>query len=136
MSLTRMKLFGALSAALLLMSTGAASQQLAPQSSEDGGVTVRVTPLDLSADAKSWSFEVVLDTHSQDLADDLTQTAAIIDEAGKPHAPLAWEGAPAGGHHRKGVLRFAPITPPPAAVELRMQRPGEPKPRTFRWPLK
>jgi hypothetical protein len=136
MSIDRMKLFGALGAALLLMSTGAASQQLAPQSSVDGGVTVRVTPLDLSADSKSWSFEVVLDTHSQDLSDDLTQTAAMIDEAGRPHAPLAWEGAPAGGHHRKGVLRFAPITPLPAVLELRVQRPGESGPRTFRWPLK
>jgi hypothetical protein len=136
MSLNRMKLFGALAAVLFVMSTGATSQQLAPQSSQDGGVTVRVTPLDISADAKSWSFEVVLDTHSQDLADDLTQTAAVIDEAGRSHAPLAWEGAPPGGHHRKGVLRFAPITPPPAALELRVQRPGEPKPRTFRWPLK
>jgi hypothetical protein len=136
MSLNRGKLFGALAAVLFVMSTGATSQQLAPQSSQEGGVTVRVTPLDISADAKSWSFEVVLDTHSQDLADDLTQTAAVIDEAGRSHAPLAWEGAPPGGHHRKGVLRFAPITPPPAALELRVQRPGEPKPRTFRWPLK
>jgi hypothetical protein len=136
MSLNRMKLFGALAAVLFVMSTEATSGQLTPQSSQEGGVTVRVTPLDLSADAKSWSFEVVLDSHSQELADDLMQTAAVIDEAGRAHAPLAWEGAPPGGHHRKVVLRFKPITTYPAVVELRVQRPGESKPRTFRWPLK
>ena len=49
---------------------------------------------------------------------------------------LPIDGDPPGGHHRKGVLRFAPIAPVPDAVELRLQRPGESAPRSFTWTLK
>jgi len=35
-----------------------------------------------------------------------------------------------------GVLNFAPINPQPVAIELQIQRPGEPAPRRFRWLLK
>jgi hypothetical protein len=60
----------------------------------------------------------------------------LVPDAGAPIAPAAWQGDPAGGHHRKGVLRFDVITPPPARVELRIHRVGEPAPRVFRWELR
>ena len=100
------------------------------------GVTVAVTPGDLAAAAKIWDFAVVLDTHSQELSDDLVQNALLVDDKGRSFKPLAWDGAAPGGHHRKGVLRFDPIAPRPQAVELRIRRPGEAKARTFRWELK
>ena len=49
---------------------------------------------------------------------------------------LAWQGDPPGGHHRRGVLRFKALAPAPAALELRLQRAGEPSPRVFRWQVK
>lgn len=108
--------------------------QLAPQSSNAQMVTVTVTPHQLTG-AESWEFDVTFDTHTQPLADDLTKSAFLVDAAGKRHAPTAWRGDAPGGHHRKGVLVFAPLEPRPAAVELELQRVGEPAPRRFTWRL-
>lgn len=126
----------ALFAAALLSAPWAAAQPAwGTQKNSQRGVTVDVTPLDLSVGAKTWDFKVVLDTHSQELSDALPQTAALIDERGARYAPLAWDGAAPGGHHREGVLRFNPITPRPEHLELQLQRPDEPAARTFRWTL-
>lgn len=54
---------------------------------------------------------------------------------GGEHIPVAWDGAAPGGHHREGILRFKPVTPQPAAIELRITRSGETSPRSFRWRL-
>lgn len=137
MSRHRMKLIGmALAACLAAIPVGAAAMEFAPQSNQGLGITVRAKPIDLAANAKSWTFEIALDTHSQDLTDDFTRTAVLIDANGKPHMPLGWDGAAPGGHHRSGVLRFEPMNPLPAVLELRVQRPGEAAPRIFRWALK
>jgi hypothetical protein len=114
----------------------AAAADLGTEKSSDRGVTVAVTPQDLSGGAKTWDFKIVLDTHTQDLSDDLTQTAVLLDEAGRKHVPVAWVGAGPGGHHREGVLKFKPIAPAPTAIELQIQRAGEATPRSFRWRLK
>ena len=114
----------------------AAAAELATQKSSERGVTVAVTPLELSSSTKTWDFKIVLDTHSQDLSDDLLKTAVLQDGTGGKHVPVAWEGAPPGGHHREGVLRFKSVTPQPAAIELRISRPGEPGPRSFTWQLR
>jgi hypothetical protein len=122
--------------ALLPLATGRAqTPALAAQRSAERGVTVSVRPLDLSPAAQRWMFEVVLDTHSADLSDELAKTAVLVDDRGSEHRPAAWKGDPPGGHHRKGTLDFAPVVPRPGAVELRVQRPGEPAPRVFRWGL-
>ena len=120
----------------MLFSTTAFAADLASQSSESGGVTIEVKPVDVSAKATTWSFEISLSTHSQDLNDDLARTAFIVNRAGKKNAlPTGWEGDAPGGRNRKGVLRFKPLAPLPAAIELRIQRAGEKAPRVFRWDL-
>jgi hypothetical protein len=112
-----------------------AAAQLAAQKNSAGGVTVAVTPAKLVAGAKTWDFSIVLDTHTQDLSDDLAGSAVLVDDRGNEFKALAWDGAAPGGHHRSGVLRFNAIEPRPQALELRISRPGEAKPRTFRWRL-
>jgi len=112
----------------------AAPTALASQTSGGGGVTVKVTPKDLAADAPRWQFELVFDTHSVELNHDVVSIAALIDAAGRSHVPLAWDGDPPGGHHRKGVLSFKPL----GAVDeitLRIREVGVPE-RMFRWSLK
>lgn len=121
---------GLLAAAVALP---AAAAELATRKTSDLGVTVSVTPRNLSGDAASWDFMIVLDTNSQDLSDDLTKSALLLDSTGARHAPVAWEGAAPGGHHREGVLRFKPVSPLPDAVELQITRTGESAPRSFRW---
>ena len=113
----------------------AAAAELATQKSSDRGVTVSVTPQNLGAGAKSWDFKIVLETHSQDLSDDLTKSAVLLDGTGAQLLPVGWDGAAPGGHHREGILQFKPVTPPPVAIELRIIRPGEANPRSFRWQL-
>lgn len=73
---------------------------------EQASVTVEVKPLELSPSASQWTFEVVLDTHSVELDDDMAASAFLVDDKGKEYAALAWEGDPPGGHHRKGILKF------------------------------
>ena len=107
-----------------------------PQRSSAGGVTVVVTPQNLTAGAKSWDFKIALDTHSADLNDDLVKSAVLLDETGGKYTPTGWDGAAPGGHHREGILRFKPVTPQPVAIELRISRSGEANPRSFRWQLR
>jgi hypothetical protein len=122
--------------AALVASGAASSAELGMRSSSAGGVTVSVKAKDLAPGAAVWEFEVALNTHSQDLSDDLVKNSALIDAKGGRHTPLAWEGAPPGGHHRSGVLRFKGLAKLPDAVELQIRRPGEAEPRSFRWKLK
>ena len=122
--------------ATLLYTLGAVAAELAPQSSQEGGVGISVNPVDVSATAATWQFQATLTTHSGDLGDDLARTATLVDAAGKQQAALGWDGDPAGGHHRKGVLRFKALSPRPDTLEIRILRAGETAPRTFRWKLK
>ena len=113
-----------------------ASSHLAAQTSIARGVTVKVTPQNVAGDAKTWDFAVVFDTHSAELNDDLVKTSLLLDGAGGRYAAVAWDGAPPGGHHREGVLRFKPVSRQPQSIELQITRAGEDAPRSFRWQLK
>ena len=125
-------LFGA---AMLLSSAGYAAD-LASQSNEDSGVTIAVKPVEVSAGASIWTFQVSLSSNSQDLRDDLVRTAHIVNRARKINEVAAgWKGDAPGGHQRKGVLSFKALAPLPTAIELRIQRAGETAPRMFRWDL-
>lgn len=111
----------------------AAAGALPTQSISANGVTVKATPRGLAGPV--WEFELVFDTHTQDLSDEPAKSASL-HAGGETAAPLAWQGDAPGGHHRKGVLRFKAISPLPAGLELRLQRPGESSPRMFRWQLR
>jgi hypothetical protein len=77
-----------------------------------------------------------MDTHTKPLNDNIAEISVLVDDAGKRSTPVAWQGDPPGGHHRKGVLRFAAPTDMPAAVELRIGGIGGAGTRSFRWELK
>ncbi|MEZ5603237.1 MAG: hypothetical protein R3E41_03260 [Burkholderiaceae bacterium] len=104
-----------------------------PQTSSQGGVNVKVTPKPPAPGATRWDFAIVLDTHSQELADDLTQTATLVTDDGRQLKPSGWTGAGPGGHHREGVLSFPAPDPVPGGFELRLSRPGESAVRVLRW---
>jgi hypothetical protein len=107
----------------------------ATRSSSDKGVTVKVTPRLIGSTDKLWEFDVVLDSHSADLSDDLTQSASLTTNDGRTLQPVSWKGAPAGGHHSEGVLAFEVPAPRPDTIELRIVRQGESAARIFRWQL-
>ncbi|MBE0619011.1 MAG: hypothetical protein IH605_00290 [Burkholderiales bacterium] len=122
--------------AAMLYSLGGAAAELESQSSQANSVGISVKPVDVSVAAKTWQFQATLTTHSGALDDDLARTATLVDAAGKQQAALGWDGDPAGGHHRKGVLRFKALSPRPDMLEMRILRQGETAARTFRWKLK
>ena len=101
---------------------------------EQANVTVTVTPIILSAKSGEWKFDVVLDTHSVELDQDMAKVAILTDDSGKEYRPARWEGAPAGGHHREGALVFSPMTPTPKSVELKITGIADTV-RTFNWQL-
>lgn len=107
----------------------------APRSSDERGVKVTVIPQELALDAETWDFEVTLETHTQNLGDDLAKSALLI-AGGTKLMPLDWKGAAPGGHHRKGLLRFKAIVPRPGSIELRIRLAGDASPRSFKWVLK
>ncbi|MFA6202670.1 MAG: hypothetical protein WC710_05715 [Gallionella sp.] len=109
--------------------------EIAPQISNVRRIKVTTALQAIPADAKTWTFEVTLETHTQPLNDDLARSAILIVD-GKQYLPLAWDGAPPGGHHRKGVLRFQATGPQPHSMELQIRLSGDTSPRSFKWSLK
>ncbi len=125
----------ALCAAPWAMAQSAGAPALAPSTSDAGGVRVVVTPKAVTAGA-GWEFQVMMDTHTKPLDDDLTKTAVLVDDGGRRYLPLSWQGDPPGGHHRKGVLQFAPPKEPIQSLELQIEGLGGPDKRVFRWNMK
>lgn len=71
-----------------------AATAVAARSSDAGGVKVVVTPKVLGPAAKVWEFEVVMDTHTKPLNENLAEVAVLVDDAGRRHTPTAWQGDP------------------------------------------
>ena len=123
-------------ACMMLAAVQAAqSVELETLTNSDGAVTVKVTPMNISPEAESWDFGVVLSTHSVALDQDMRRAVVLMDAAGAPRQPLSWEGDPPGGHHRKGVLRFQPLAGIPEYLDLRIKSIGGVSERVFRWRL-
>ena len=96
-------------------------------------VTVAVTPFDLSPQSAEWKFDIALNTHSVELDQDLTKISVLVDDQGKEHLPIRWEGPVPGGHHMEGVLVFAPIKPFPSYIEIKIRDIGSIAERSFKW---
>lgn len=108
-------------------------QKLESKVDDQASVTVAVTPIDISSKSKEWKFDIVMDTHSVELDQDMTESAVLISDQGKEYKPISWEGS-SGGHHREGILTFNQIIPVPKSVELKISSIGDVV-RSFTWPL-
>ncbi len=102
---------------------------LETQTNSEGPVTIKITPK-LSS---GLAFEMVLDTHSEELDADLIQVTTLKDENDKEYKPIRWEGSPPGGHHREGVLTFGTIARPPRTLQLVIRGIGGVLERKFLW---
>jgi hypothetical protein len=115
--------------------SNAAELGYAPQVSNERQIKITAALQNIPKEAKTWDFAVSLETHTHALSDILENSSVLIAD-GKQYKPSGWEGAPPGGHHRKGTLRFTAIAPQPASVELQIRLIGDPSPRSFKWQLK
>lgn len=130
---------GAVSASLLVSvlwlaawsGPAAAQEALEAQVNNEGSVSVRVTPLDLSAD-RPWRFEVQLNTHSVALVQDMASSAVLVADDGREVPPTQWDGDPPGGHHRSGTLVFSPQGPGQDSITLKIRGVAVPE-RVFVW---
>jgi hypothetical protein len=102
---------------------------------EQASVTIVVKPVELSAGALEWKFDVGMNTHSVELDQDMTKIAVLVDDQGRQYQPVGWEGAAPGGHHREGILNFKSISPAPKSVELRILNIANVPVRSFSWQL-
>ncbi len=108
---------------------------LETKESNDGPVSVTVTPLDTGDNSPLWSFDIALNTHSEEIGEDLAVVSVLMDDEGKTYRPISWEGSPPGGHHRSGVLKFSAISPRPNSLELKINNVGGIPERSFKWEL-
>lgn len=133
-------LFGMSALALLAMLAGlldapltTAAEHLAAQVNREGPVRVMALPRSLAEEAAVWEFEITFDTHTVPIDGDPAQFSVLVDALGKTYEPLSWSGDGPGGHHRRGVLQFAPVPEANGAVELRISGVGGVAMRVFRW---
>ena len=123
--------------------SGAPQQAVAPdvqgetaaeaKTNNEGGIQITVQPKNISGGSATWDFDVALNTHSGDLAQDMAQVSTLIDGSGKQYAAIGWDGDLPGGHHREGVLKFKAIAPQPSLVTLVIRNVGGIKERKFTW---
>ena len=116
----------------LLISVGVAAWPSVTQKSVVQGVTVAVTPGNLGEDSSVWDFAVAFDSQGKRLDDAILDSVVLVAD-GRRMKPLAWEGEGTGLKHRAGVLKFIAIKPRPKEMQLQMTRPGEARPRIFRF---
>ena len=115
--------------------SNAAEASYAPQVSDERQIKITATLQDIAKEAKTWDFELVMETRTHALSEGMEDASVLIAD-GKKYYPVGWKGSPPGGRHRKGVLRFKAIAPQPASVELQIRLIGDPAPRSFKWRLK
>lgn len=119
----------------MAFSARAQSAALIARTSDAGGVRVVVKPKSVAPGA-AWEFEVTMDTHTTPLNEDLTKTTVLLDDSQQRYVPIGWQGDAPGGHHRKGLLRFAAPTGQPKSFEMQMDGVGGPGKRVFQWAAK
>lgn len=106
----------------------------AAQTVEGGSVAVKVTPLKMEPPAPL-EFDIAMDTHSVDLSDDMLKAVVLRDDSGMEYAPSAWDGPTAGGHHREGKIKFAPLTMETKVLTLIVKNIAGVPERSFKWEL-
>ena len=118
----------------VLISVGVAAWPSVTQKTVVQGITVSVTPGTLDPGNGIWDFAVSYHAAGvRQLKGDEPLDNFVLVGDGRRMKPLAWEGDKDGAKHRAGVLKFIAIQPRPKEMELQLLRPGEKKPRIFRF---
>ncbi len=103
------------------------------QTSNAGGVTVNITPLNWGGD--TWNFEAAFNTHSVNLDFDVTIISSLRCDQGLEFLAVAWDGPGSGGHHRFGTLKFPALDHPTSFVEIAIRDVAEAPERIFHWDI-
>lgn len=104
------------------------------QSNNANSVRVDVIPIQLRS-GKQAKFEIRMNTHSVPLEYDLVAVSLLKDDQGREYRASVWNGSPAGGHHRSGVLEFPAIDKGAKSITLYIKDIANVPERTFQWKL-
>ena len=109
-------------------------KNLSSKENEGGNVTVTVTQKVLEI-GKNPVFEIEFETHSVDLAFDVTKQSSLVDNKGNIFSQSTWNGSPPGGHHRSGILSFNNSLAQTNNVELIIKNIAGVTERKYKWNL-
>ena len=102
------------------------------KSNRENRVHVDVKPVQLSPGLTA-KFEVRMNTHSEELGEDMVAVSSLKDNNGRVYQPTAWRGSGPGGHHRKGVLEFPELEKDAESITLIIKKVANVPERTFEW---
>lgn len=109
-------------------------QPLSAQTVSGGGVAVTVKPLVLTPGQPA-AFDIAMNSHSVEIVEDMLAATVLRDGAGRQFGAEAWDGSGPGGHHREGVIRFAPLPNELREVVVIVSGVANVPERAFRWLL-
>lgn len=108
--------------------------QLEEQEVNGGNVSVTVKPEVLQVGEKP-RFMLTFNTHSEELDFDVSKVSTLIDSDENTYSESMWEGTPAGGHHRNGVLIFNEPLKETSNMTLVISNVAGIEKRVFKWSL-
>ena len=128
------KIVGVLIVFTVIGLAGGAWASYEHQSNNANSVRVDVVPVQLSSE-KPAKFEIRINTHSVPLDYDMVAVSLLKDDQGSEYRASTWNGSPAGGHHRSGVLEFPAIGKDAKSIILYIKDIADVPERTFEWKL-
>lgn len=120
---------------LLLTNMAADTFAYETKSNKKNNVRVDVRPVQL-VPGKSARFEVRMNTHSEELSQDMLAVITLKDNKGREYQATNWIGSPPGGHHLSGVLEFPELDGSPESITLVIRLIADGSDRTFKWSVK
>ncbi len=105
------------------------------KSNKQNRVRVDVRPVQL-VPGKPARFEIRMNTHSEELSQDLLAVVTLKDNKGREYQATNWKGSPPGGHHLSGVLEFPELDGNPESITLVIRLIADGPDRAFKWSVK
>ena len=104
------------------------------KSNKQNRVRVDVRPVQL-VPGKPARFEIRMNTHSEELSQDLL-AVVTLNNKGRKYQATNWIGSPPGGHHLSGVLEFPELDGNPESITLVIRLIADGPDRAFKWSVK
>lgn len=105
------------------------------KSNQQNRVRVDVRPVQLTPGHPA-RFEIRMNTHSENLSQDMIAVCTLKDNQGREYQPTNWEGSPPSGHHRRGILEFPALEGTSRSITLVIRDIAEVPERIFEWSIK
>ena len=120
---------------LLLINFAVEAAAYKTKSNKQNRVRIDVRPVQLLP-GKPAKFEIRMNTHSEELSQDMLAVVTLKDNKGREYQATNWKGSPPGGHHLSGVLEFPEFDGNLESITLVIRLIADGPDRTFNWSVK